>query len=66
MKSFEKCSCTNQKPAKVTKIIRIAKQEVNVEDAPAFICQDCGEVYFDGKYILDLGRRVREHQKQAA
>jgi YgiT-type zinc finger domain-containing protein len=59
MKSFENCSCINQKAANITKTIRLAGQEVKVEDAPAHVCQECGEIYFDGKYILDLGKKIR-------
>ena len=67
MKSFENCDCTNQTSQKVTKIIKIGGEEVKAVDAPATVCQDCGEVYFDGLYILELEREVRQRRdKQAA
>jgi YgiT-type zinc finger domain-containing protein len=48
------CKCENQKREKITKKIPIGGTIVLVENAPARVCQDCGEIYFDGKYLLEL------------
>jgi hypothetical protein len=39
---------------------------IEVRDAPALVCDDCGEIQFDGKYILDLEKKIQRRQKQAA
>jgi YgiT-type zinc finger domain-containing protein len=57
---FENCSCRNTKPEKITKEISIGTEKVLVQDAPARVCLDCGEIYFDGKYIMELTRKVRK------
>ena len=67
MKSSTECNCENQKPEKVTKVIKIGGQSVLVEDAPARICRDCGEIYFEGRFLLDLEKQLLEtREKQAA
>lgn len=48
----------NFKSEKITKTISIAKQEILIKDAPAKICRDCGEVAINGKYILDLEKKL--------
>lgn len=66
MKSSNNCNCENLKRALVTKTIRIGSQSVKVENAPAQVCQDCGEIHFDGRYILDLEKKLELQEKQAA
>jgi YgiT-type zinc finger domain-containing protein len=63
---FENCSCRNTKPAKVTKEIRVAGTTVLVQDAPVNICQTCGEIYFDGKYIMELSKKIKKSEIQPA
>jgi hypothetical protein len=39
---------------------------VKVENAPARVCQDCGEVHFEGRFLLDLEKQLTAREKQAA
>ena len=66
MKSSTNCNCEKLKRALVTKTIRIGSKSVKVENAPAQICEDCGEIHFDGRYILDLEKQLESREKQAA
>lgn len=67
MKSNKSCNCENLVEQKVTDTIPIAGQMVKVKDAPALVCEDCGEVHFDGRFILDLEKKlVTAREKQAA
>lgn len=63
---MENCNHKNRKREKITKEIPIAGQYVSVQDAPARVCQDCGEIYFDGKYIVALEKKVLKKQMQPA
>jgi YgiT-type zinc finger domain-containing protein len=65
MKNFMDCSCRNQKRKKVTKEIRLAGTTVLLENVTAWECQDCGEFYFDGKYLMDLERKLLANAKDA-
>lgn len=62
----ENCPCENLVKRKVTEIIPLAGQAVKVVDAPARVCLDCGEIHFDGKFILDLEKKLLRRAKQAA
>ncbi len=66
MKSLNNCECEKLVEIKVDDIIPIAGIMIEVRAAPALVCQDCGEIQFDGKYILDLEKKVRQQQQQAA
>jgi YgiT-type zinc finger domain-containing protein len=66
MKSNNNCNCENLVKRKVTDTIPIAGQMVKVTDAPARVCADCGEIHFEGRFILDLEKKLRKHEKQAA
>ncbi len=67
MKSNKSCNCENLVEQKVTDTIPIAGQMVKVKDAPARVCQDCGEVHFEGRFLLDLEKKlVTAREKQAA
>ena len=66
MRYSTNCNCKNQKPEKVTKVIKIGGESVLVEDAPARVCQDCGEIYFEGRFLLDLEKQIESREKQAA
>jgi len=63
---FLDCHCKKTKPAKVTKEIRIGGTTVLVEDAPADVCQTCGEIYFHGKYLMELEKKIKKGQFQPA
>jgi hypothetical protein len=39
---------------------------VKVTDAPARVCADCGEIYFEGRFILDLEKKLFKREKKAA
>jgi YgiT-type zinc finger domain-containing protein len=58
MESNKSCNHENLVKQKVTDTIRIAGQTVEVKDAPARVCQDCGEVHFEGRFILDLEKKL--------
>jgi YgiT-type zinc finger domain-containing protein len=60
------CKCENQKRETVTKKIPIGGTIVLVENAPARVCQDCGEIYFDGKYLLELEKKLAQRKPQPA
>ncbi len=60
------CGCENLKREKVTTKIPLGGTKVLVQDAPARVCQDCGEIYFDGKYIVALEKKVLKKQMQPA
>lgn len=63
MKESTDCKCEKIKREKVTQVIRIAKQDVLIENAPARVCQDCGEIYLEGRFILNLeGKLLSEQQ----
>jgi YgiT-type zinc finger domain-containing protein len=54
------------KREKVTQFIRIAGQDVLVENAPARVCQDCGEIHFEGRFLLNVEKKLLRQRKQAA
>jgi YgiT-type zinc finger domain-containing protein len=67
MKSNKNCNCENLVKRKVTDTLPIAGQMVKVENAPARVCQDCGEVHFEGRFLLDLEKKlINTREKQAA
>ncbi len=66
MKSNNNCNCENTVKRKVTDTIPIAGQMVKVTDAPARVCADCGEIYFEGRFILDLEKKLFKREKKAA
>jgi hypothetical protein len=39
---------------------------VKVTDAPARVCPDCGEIHFEGRFILDLEKQLLKREKKAA
>ena len=49
---------------KITKEIPIAGTKVLVQDAPADVCVKCGSTYIDGKYLLELEKKVKKAQLQ--
>lgn len=66
MKSLNNCDCENLVKRKVTAVIPIAGILIEVKNAPALVCEDCGEIQFDGKYILGLEKKLKRQQKVTA
>jgi YgiT-type zinc finger domain-containing protein len=66
MKLNNNCNCENLVKRKVTDTIPIAGQMVKVTDAPARVCADCGEIHFEGRFILDLEKKLLKREKQPA
>ncbi len=66
MKSNKNCNCENLVEQKVTDTIPIAGRIVKVEDIPTRVCQDCGEIHFEGRFLLDLEKKLLKREKQAA
>jgi YgiT-type zinc finger domain-containing protein len=66
MKSNKNCNCENLVKQKVTDVIPIAGRMVKVEGALALVCLDCGEVHFEGRFLLDLEKEVKSREKKAA
>ncbi len=66
MKYSTDCNCENMKREKVSQIIRIAGQDILVENAPARVCQDCGEIHFEGRFLINLEKKLKRQQKQVA
>lgn len=66
MKSSTNCECKKLVKRKVTDTLPIAGRMVKVVDAPARVCLDCGEIHFEGKYLLELERKILGRSKQAA
>jgi YgiT-type zinc finger domain-containing protein len=65
MKS-NKCSHPKMQQTQISKQLPIAGKMINVVNAPARICVDCGEVHFEGKFLLNLEKEVLNKQKKAA
>ncbi len=66
MKSLNSCRCENLVKKKVTDKIPIGGHLVEVIDAPARVCQDCGEIHFEGRHLLNLEKEIEERVKKAA
>jgi YgiT-type zinc finger domain-containing protein len=66
MKSNKNCNCEVLVKREVTDTLPIAGRMVKVENAPARVCQDCGEVHFEGRFLLDLEKKLLKQEKQAA
>ncbi len=46
------------KREKVSNTIPLAGIMVELKDAPALVCQSCGEIHYEGRYILDLEKSL--------
>ena len=54
-----KCDCSGKMDRRlVSKTIPLAGRRVRVEDVPASVCEECGEVYFDGPTLLKLEKKL--------
>jgi YgiT-type zinc finger domain-containing protein len=62
---YEDCSCKNTKREKVTREIPLAGKRVLLKNVTAWVCQDCGEPFFSGKFLLKLEKKLLESAKKA-
>lgn len=62
-----KCDCGGtEKRHKVSKEISLAGQKVFVQNIDAWVCDKCGETYFDGETLIKLEKQLQNREKQAA
>ncbi len=55
------CDCGGvMKSEKITRDVPIGKQYVLLENVDAKVCQKCGEIYLDGKMILDIESEIEK------
>ncbi len=59
------CNCKNTKREKVTREIPLAGKKVLLKNVTAWVCQDCGEPFFNGKFLLKLEKKLRRSAKKA-
>jgi YgiT-type zinc finger domain-containing protein len=62
---YEDCSCRNTKREKVTQEIRLAGKKVLLKDVTAWVCQDCREPFFNGKFLLKLEKKLLQSRRKA-
>lgn len=61
------CDCGGvMKSEKVTQNVPIGKQFVLLENVDAKVCQKCGEIYLDGKMILDIESQIEKNSTKKA
>jgi YgiT-type zinc finger domain-containing protein len=63
MKNFMDCNCKNMKREKVTREIPLAGKKVLLKNVTAWVCQDCGEPFFNGKFLLKLEKKLLKEAK---
>jgi hypothetical protein len=39
---------------------------VKVENVPVLVCQDCGEIHFEGRYLINLEKDIISRERKAA
>ena len=62
-----KCDCGGtEKKTKVSKEISLAGRKVFVKNIDAWVCEKCGETYFDGETLIKIERQVQRRERQAA
>lgn len=66
MKYSKNCNCQKLSSQKLDMEIPVAGQKVFVKDVPIRVCDDCGEIYVDGKFIINLERQVKRKSKKVA
>lgn len=54
------------KVEKITKNVPIGKQMVLLENVDAKVCQKCGEIYLDGKMIIDIEKEMEKSSTKIA
>jgi YgiT-type zinc finger domain-containing protein len=62
---YEDCSCRNTKREKVTQEISLAGKKVLLKDVTAWVCQDCREPFFNGKFLLKLEKKLLQSRRKA-
>jgi YgiT-type zinc finger domain-containing protein len=62
MKSLTDCTHENMKREKVSDTIPLVGRMVELKDAPALVCENCGEIHYEGRYLLDLEKRLTTHE----
>ncbi len=61
------CGCGGKmKVEKITKNVPIGKQMVLLENVDAKVCQKCGEIYLDGKMIIDIEKEMEKSSTKIA
>ena len=59
------CYCGTLTERKIiTKKVPIGLQDILLENIPAEVCPGCGEIYFDGKMLLDFEKAVMKKSVQ--
>ncbi len=62
-----KCECGgNERKRKVSKEVSLAGRKVYVENVDAYVCDKCGETYFDGAALLRIEKQVQKRERLAA
>jgi YgiT-type zinc finger domain-containing protein len=62
-----KCECGgNERKRKVSKEVSLAGRKVYVENVDAYVCDSCGETYFDGAALLRIEKQVQKRERIAA
>ena len=57
------CHCGTSTERKIiSKKIPVGKQNVPLKNVEADVCPNCGEIYFDGKMILDISKKIKEKE----
>jgi YgiT-type zinc finger domain-containing protein len=62
---YEDCSCRNTKREKVTEEISLAGKKVLLKNVTAWVCQECGAAFFNGKFILKLEKKLLQSLRKA-
>jgi YgiT-type zinc finger domain-containing protein len=62
---YEDCYCRNTKREKVTQEIPLAGKKVLLKNVMARVCQDCGEHFYNGKFIMKLEKKLLVSRKKA-
>jgi YgiT-type zinc finger domain-containing protein len=63
MKYGSCCDCENFIESKVTDTIRVNGCQVELKNAPAKICRDCGEIHIEARFLLDLVEKTKAVKK---
>lgn len=62
-----KCECGgNEQKKKVSREISLGGQNIFVQDVDAFVCDKCGETYFDAESLLLLEEQILKQEPVAA
>ena len=62
-----KCECgAVEQKKKISKEISAAGMKVWVENIDELVCENCGEICFDGETLLKLERDIKRRERIAA